>query len=158
MDQKVRAELLAHARLLEEFGPQLGRPSADMLEGSKHANMKELRFNAQDGVWRVAFAFDPKRKGILLVAGDKAGVSEKQIADINEYESSGAFTDLERIVLRYTDGITRDNTVDDVVFSALRERLSDRELVELTFCIGNWNGIARFIVPMGLELESSSGT
>jgi hypothetical protein len=40
--------------------------------------MKELRFSAVDGVWRVAFAFDPKRKAILLVAGDKSGVSEKR--------------------------------------------------------------------------------
>jgi hypothetical protein len=39
--------------------------------------MKELRFSAADGEWRVAFAFDPKRKGILLVAGDKSGVSER---------------------------------------------------------------------------------
>lgn len=85
-----------------------------------------------------------------------AGVSEKQISDIDEYESSGAFTDLERLVLRYTDGITKENTVDDAVFDALRKHLSDRELVELTFCIGNWNGISRFIVPMGLELDSPS--
>jgi hypothetical protein len=40
--------------------------------------MKELRFDANDGVWRVAFAFDPKRHVILLVAGDKSGVSEKR--------------------------------------------------------------------------------
>lgn len=40
--------------------------------------MKELRFNAGDGVWRVAFAFDPKRQAILLVAGDKSGVSQKR--------------------------------------------------------------------------------
>ncbi len=40
--------------------------------------MKELRFDAADGVWRVAFAFDPKRKAILLVAGDKSGVSERK--------------------------------------------------------------------------------
>ena len=45
---------------------------------SRHANMKELRFEAADGVWRVAFAFDPKRKAILVVAGDKAGISEKK--------------------------------------------------------------------------------
>jgi hypothetical protein len=38
--------------------------------------MKELRFTAAGGVWRVAFAFDPVRQAILLVAGDKAGVSE----------------------------------------------------------------------------------
>ena len=40
--------------------------------------MKELRFDADDGVWRVAFAFDPTRKAILLVAGDKAGVAQKR--------------------------------------------------------------------------------
>jgi hypothetical protein len=45
---------------------------------SRRANLKELRFAAADGVWRVAFAFDPKRTAILLVAGDKSGVSEKR--------------------------------------------------------------------------------
>jgi hypothetical protein len=74
----VQDELLAHARLLQEFGPQLGRPRADTLKGSRHANMKELRFKASDGVWRVAFAFDPKQRAILLVAGDKSGGSEKR--------------------------------------------------------------------------------
>ena len=74
----VRRELLALARVLQEFGPQLGRPRVDTLNGSRHANMKELRFSAADGEWRVAFAFDPKRKAILLVAGDKSGGSEKR--------------------------------------------------------------------------------
>ena len=78
LDEAVRTEILAHARLLQQFGPQLGRPRVDTLNGSRHANMKELRFDAADGVWRVAFAFDPKRKAILLVAGDKSGVSEKK--------------------------------------------------------------------------------
>ena len=78
LDPAVQTELLAQAKLLEKFGPQLGRPRVDTLNGSKHANMKELRFEADDGVWRVAFAFDPKRQGILLVAGDKSGVSEKR--------------------------------------------------------------------------------
>src|SRR3990170_8054075 len=55
-----------------------GRPRVDTLEGSRHANMKELRFTAADGEWRVAFAFDPRRRAILLVAGDKSGVSEKR--------------------------------------------------------------------------------
>src|SRR6266849_11087391 len=72
----VQEELLAHAKLLQQFGPQLGRPRADTLKGSEHANMKELRFDAAGGVWRVAFAFDPRRQGILLVAGDKAGMSQ----------------------------------------------------------------------------------
>jgi hypothetical protein len=40
--------------------------------------MKELRFDADDGVWRTLFAFDPERKAIILVAGDKSGGSEKR--------------------------------------------------------------------------------
>src|ERR1700723_2445661 len=74
----IRTEILALARLLQQFGPQLGRPRVDTLKGSRHANMKELRFSAADGEWRVAFAFDAKRKAILLVAGDKSGGSEKR--------------------------------------------------------------------------------
>jgi hypothetical protein len=64
--------------MLQEFGPQLGRPRVDTLNNSRHANMKELRFDAVGAVWRVAFAFDPKRRAILLVAGDKSGVSERR--------------------------------------------------------------------------------
>jgi hypothetical protein len=61
LSEAVRLELLAQAKVLEHFGPQAGRPRVDTLKGSKHANMKELRFDADDGVWRVAFAFDSAR-------------------------------------------------------------------------------------------------
>jgi hypothetical protein len=76
--EDLQTEILALARLLQQFGPQLGRPRVDTLKGSRHANMKELRFSAVDGEWRVAFAFDPKRRGLLLVAGDKSGQSGKR--------------------------------------------------------------------------------
>lgn len=76
LHEDVRAEILALSLVLQQLGPQMRRPRVDTLNGSTHANMKELRFDAADGVWRVAFAFDPKRKAILLVAGDKSGVSE----------------------------------------------------------------------------------
>jgi hypothetical protein len=68
--EAVQDELLALMGLLEHFGPSLGRPRVGTLKGSKHPNMKELRFEADGGVWRVAFAFDPKRRGILLAAGE----------------------------------------------------------------------------------------
>lgn len=74
----VRDELLAVIELLEKAGPDLRRPHADTLNGSKHANMKELRFKSDGGVWRFAYAFDPQRQGIVLVGGDKSGSSEKR--------------------------------------------------------------------------------
>jgi hypothetical protein len=78
LHENVRTEILASSLVLKEFGPQLGRPRVDTLKGSRHANMKELRFSAADGEWRVAFALDPKRRAILLVAGDKSGGSERR--------------------------------------------------------------------------------
>ena len=70
--------ILAEAALLAKVGPSPKRLHADTLNTSKHANMKEPRCKADDGVWRIAFTFDPERKGILLTAGDKAGVKEKR--------------------------------------------------------------------------------
>ena len=78
LHEDVRTEILALSRLLKQFGPQAGRPRVDTLKGSRHTNMKELRFSAADGEWRVAFAFDTRRRAILLVASDKSGVSEKR--------------------------------------------------------------------------------
>src|SRR3546814_19341618 len=77
LEPDVQTELLAVAKLLSDYGPLLGRPYVDTLNGSKHANMKEMRFSAADGEWRTAFAFDPERKDNLLVAGDKTGGSPK---------------------------------------------------------------------------------
>jgi hypothetical protein len=78
LPEAVQDELLAHIAVLETFGPQLGRPRVDTLNGSRHKNMKELRFDADNGVWRFAFAFDPKRTAIVLCGGDKSGGSERR--------------------------------------------------------------------------------
>jgi hypothetical protein len=51
LQEDVRTEILALALVLERFGPQLGRPRVDTLKGSRHANMKELRFSAANGEW-----------------------------------------------------------------------------------------------------------
>lgn len=77
-EAEVQDAIFARLLLLEREGPSLGRPHADTLAGSKHANMKELRCNAAGGVWRIAFAFDPDRQAILLVGGDKSGGGEKR--------------------------------------------------------------------------------
>jgi hypothetical protein len=78
LSEAAQSEIIAKVELLKILGPTLGRPHADTLNGSKHANMKELRADTADQVLRVAFAFDPDRAAILLVAGNKAGVSQKR--------------------------------------------------------------------------------
>lgn len=76
LEQEIQDKLYAHVDALKILGPQMGRPRVDTLAGSKHANMKELRFDAADGVWR--FAFDPIRKAIILCGGDKSGGSQQR--------------------------------------------------------------------------------
>ncbi|MGZ4274111.1 MAG: type II toxin-antitoxin system RelE/ParE family toxin [Solirubrobacteraceae bacterium] len=50
-------------------GPRLGRPAVDSIKGARHPNMKELR----SGTIRLLFAFDPDRRAVMLVGGDKRG-------------------------------------------------------------------------------------
>lgn len=71
--EAVQDAILARGGLLARYGPHLGRPYVDTLQGSRHTNMKELRCEVAQGVWRIAFAFDPDRQAILLAAGDKRG-------------------------------------------------------------------------------------
>lgn len=73
-----QVEVIAKVRLLQLLGPQLGRPHADTISGSKHANIKELRASTGRHVLRIAYAFDPAQIAILLVGGDKAGVAQKR--------------------------------------------------------------------------------
>jgi hypothetical protein len=72
----VQDAVLSSLGKLRMFGPSLGRPSVDTLKGSEYPNMKELRVDAEGGVWRIAFAFDPKRRAILLTGGNKTGISK----------------------------------------------------------------------------------
>ena len=61
----------AKVDLLEERGPALSRPHADVIASSRHANMKELRGKVSERHLRVLFAFDPRRAALLLIGGDK---------------------------------------------------------------------------------------
>ncbi|WP_371480018.1 type II toxin-antitoxin system RelE/ParE family toxin [Kitasatospora sp. NBC_00315] len=60
--------------VLEGQGPALGRPLVDGIKGSDLANLKELRpGSAGASEVRLLFIFDPSRRAVVLVAGDKSG-------------------------------------------------------------------------------------
>ncbi|KAA9108060.1 type II toxin-antitoxin system RelE/ParE family toxin [Microbacterium rhizomatis] len=74
LDDDSYEQVMAAIELLEERGPQLGRPIVNTVKASRHKNMKELRPGSSGrSELRVLFGFDPNRQAILLVAGDKAG-------------------------------------------------------------------------------------
>lgn len=65
--------ILEDINVLEAFGPTLGRPRVDTIKGSRIKNLKELRVRHTGVPIRILFAFDPQKRGILLVGGNKAG-------------------------------------------------------------------------------------
>ncbi|HUO08593.1 MAG TPA: type II toxin-antitoxin system RelE/ParE family toxin [Phycisphaerae bacterium] len=73
LSEEEQSSIGASVRLLEVLGPQLSRPHADTIKGSRHSNMKELRTQCQGRPLRTFFAFDPRRSAILLIGGDKTG-------------------------------------------------------------------------------------
>jgi hypothetical protein len=78
LPKEVQDELQALVEVLEILGSQMKWPRVDTLNGSRHKNMKELRFEVSDGVWRFAFAFDPNRRAVILCGGDKSCGSESR--------------------------------------------------------------------------------
>lgn len=79
LDENSKEAVLERVILLQEFGPNLPRPYADVLHGSKkYKNIKELRNQTADHVLRVSYYFDPERNAFLITGGDKKGKNEKK--------------------------------------------------------------------------------
>ena len=85
--------------------------------------------------------------------GRDAGVSDEQIADLRGNIESERFSELDKLVLRYTDAVTSLGDEAPALAEALRQHLSEQEVVELTFCIANWNLMAHLLAPLEIELE-----
>ena len=87
--------------------------------------------------------------------GRAHGISTAQIANLNHYRTDLNFSELERLVLEYGDGITQTPVeVSESLFARLRERFNEAELVELTSAISWENYRARFSHAFGIEAEN----
>lgn len=73
LDDDAKESIFRDLMILKTIGPSLGRPYVDTVKNSKFTNMKELRVQSKFKVLRLFFAFDPERKAIMLIGGDKKG-------------------------------------------------------------------------------------
>jgi alkylhydroperoxidase family enzyme len=89
--------------------------------------------------------------------GRKAGITEDQLHDLAQFESSAHFSGREKLVLRLAASLTRTPAeVPDELFATLRVVFSERELVELSSAIGWENYRARFNRTFAIEAEGFS--
>ena len=87
--------------------------------------------------------------------GRATGITSEQISNLNDYRINFNFSQTERLVLEYADGITRTPVeVSDALFARLREQFNEAELVELTSALAWENYRARFDHAFGIEGEN----
>lgn len=81
------------------------------------------------------------------------GLEDEDFAALKDFESSDRFSDLERALIRYVDAVSSFTAEAPELARALRQWLSDRELLELSFVIGHWTMVACVLVPLEVELD-----
>jgi 4-carboxymuconolactone decarboxylase len=84
------------------------------------------------------------------------GMREEEIWSVRDYQSSPHLGELERLVLRYTDAALALDGQAQALGRQLLAHLSERELVELTFCIGIWSMMARLLKALAVEVDEGT--
>ncbi|HKB41204.1 MAG TPA: hypothetical protein VKD72_32555 [Gemmataceae bacterium] len=85
------------------------------------------------------------------------GISEQQLAGLAAFEESPAFSELEKLVLRYAVALTRTPAdMPEELFHSLREHFNPQQMVELTAAVAWENFRARFNRGFGIEAEGFS--
>jgi len=135
--------LLGHSpELLQGFLGLNGAMSKTKLDGK----LRELAYMRTSQLNGCGYCLEHHR-----TFGRKAGLSDRQVAEIDHFETSDAYDDLQRDVLRYAEQVTRHVEVDDELVDRLRRALSDREVVELAMTVGLANLTNRVTETLKLE-------
>jgi 4-carboxymuconolactone decarboxylase len=85
----------------------------------------------------------------------QAGLTQDEIAGLQNYDESDHFSDLDRAVVRYTDACANLTPDAPELARDLKRWLSDRELLELSFCVGHWGMLARVLVPLEVPVDDA---
>lgn len=81
----------------------------------------------------------------------KEGVSEAQLAELEDWENSKLFSPIQRAVLDYADAMTLDVKVPDKIFAEVKGRFDEQGLIELTATVASYNMVSRFLVALQVD-------
>lgn len=113
------------------------------------ARLRELG-QARAGYARGSqFVFSQHCKALRAV-----GFSDEQIEAIPGWASSSLFSEVERVVLAYTDDLVlASGRVSDTTFEALKQHLSDEEILEFTYITCTYDMHATMSRALRLEYD-----
>ncbi len=90
-------------------------------------------------------------------AAKHVGVSNEQIASIESWQNAKCFTELERLVLQFTDEVNANVKASRPTLEAIKQHLSAGEIIELLIIIGHWRQTASVLETTEVELEDFAG-
>lgn len=136
--------------------------SGEMLDGFVRLGNQILAFSKLDPILReIAIV----RVGVLSKAGYEVhqherisrqiGMDDAKIAAIHEGPEAAAFSDLEKMVMRFTDDVVANVRASDETFKPLQEKLSLQELQELTITVGYYMMVSRFLETFDVDIEGA---
>jgi alkylhydroperoxidase family enzyme len=85
------------------------------------------------------------------------GMTPAQFAALPDWRGSGAFSDRQKAILAYADGMVSPKGVDDAVFAELRKHFNDQEIVELTVTSAFYGAVAQITRALNVKLEPEAG-
>ena len=136
--------VLAHSpELLEGFialNGALGRTKLD-------PKLRELAYIRASEANSCGYCLQHHKK-----AGRKAGLDERQVNETESYSGSEIYDDLQQDVLQYAEEVTRNVIVTDELAGRLKQKLTERGLVELAVAVALANFTNRISETLRLEL------
>lgn len=88
--------------------------------------------------------------------GRQVGITDEQIEALPTHATSALFDEHDRLVLRYVDAVTRLDDAASSIGEEVKRAIGERQLVELTFCIANWNLMVFILEPLQIEMEEAT--
>src|SRR5262245_38340516 len=137
-------KLMAHSPLtLETFMPFY---KALIAKSSLDSKLRELAYLKTSLINDCVYC-----AGSHKAAGMKFGVTEQQLNELDTYESSSAYSRVEKLVLRYAEELTKNVKTSDELMKELRKHLTEAQIVELNLTIGVANLTNRFNVSLATD-------
>jgi alkylhydroperoxidase family enzyme len=134
--------LIRHPGMYGAFVPYLARLIADTELPARDRQLVCLRM--------LELCDDTYEQTHHVVISRKCGLDD---ADIEAAISGEGRSDWDRIVLRATEEIYRDQNITDETWEALAQQYSEWQLMELVFLAGCYQTMAMLTKTFGMQLE-----
>jgi alkylhydroperoxidase family enzyme len=90
-------------------------------------------------------------------AARHVGLTDLKINAIENWQDASCFSEVERLVLKFTDEVNAAVKASRVTLDALKRHFSPGEIIELLIIIGHWRQTASILETTEVELEEFAG-